>query len=199
MSMYQKILCYGDSNTYGYDPRSYFGGQYPENVRWTVLLERHGWQVFNRGENGRSIPQRKWDVDAAIQTIKSLRPDIVTIMLGSNDILQDTSLSAEDCALRMERFMQILLEQNCSCKYLLIAPPPMTLGAWVSEKELIKTSKQLGAYYRTATQRLSINFADAGEWNISISFDGVHFSEKGHLTFAKRLHETLAELSGGVV
>ena len=25
----KRILCFGDSNTYGYDPRSYFGSQYP--------------------------------------------------------------------------------------------------------------------------------------------------------------------------
>ena len=33
-----KILCFGDSNTYGYDPRSYFGGQYPARHRWVDLL-----------------------------------------------------------------------------------------------------------------------------------------------------------------
>ena len=33
-----KILCFGDSNTYGYDPRSYFGGQYPAQNRWVDLL-----------------------------------------------------------------------------------------------------------------------------------------------------------------
>ena len=22
------VICFGDSNTYGYDPRSYFGGRY---------------------------------------------------------------------------------------------------------------------------------------------------------------------------
>lgn len=196
MSMYQKILCYGDSNTYGYDPRSYLGSQYPENIRWTALLEGQGWQVFNRGEKGRSIPRRRWEIDTAIQAVQSLNPDIVTVMLGSNDLLQDSGLSAEACALRMERFIQILLEQNWFCKYLLIAPPPMTPGAWVSEKELVKTSQQLGICYRAVAQRLSVNFVDAGEWNISLAFDGVHFSEKGHLTFAKRLYETLTELSG---
>ena len=29
----KRILCFGDSNTYGYDPRSCFGPQYPVNVR----------------------------------------------------------------------------------------------------------------------------------------------------------------------
>ena len=33
-----KILCFGASNTYGYDPRSYFGSQYPAQYRWVDLL-----------------------------------------------------------------------------------------------------------------------------------------------------------------
>ena len=36
-----KILCFGDSNTYGYDPRSYFGGQYLAQHRWVDLLHRN--------------------------------------------------------------------------------------------------------------------------------------------------------------
>lgn len=28
-----KVICYGDSNTYGYDPRSYIGGRYPAGAR----------------------------------------------------------------------------------------------------------------------------------------------------------------------
>lgn len=43
-----KILCIGDSNTYGYDPRSFFGDRYPEDVRWTDNLgacERTGFRA----------------------------------------------------------------------------------------------------------------------------------------------------------
>ena len=43
--MRRRLLCYGDSNTYGYDPRSYLGGWYLESIRWTALLDRRGWQV----------------------------------------------------------------------------------------------------------------------------------------------------------
>ena len=32
--MRRRLLCYGDSNTYGYDPRSYLGGRYPDSIRW---------------------------------------------------------------------------------------------------------------------------------------------------------------------
>ena len=43
-----KILCFGDSNTYGYDPRGYFGGRYDD--RWPeVLAALTGWDVVNLG------------------------------------------------------------------------------------------------------------------------------------------------------
>ena len=58
-----KILCFGDSNTYGYDPRSYFGGQYPAQNRWVDLLARN-WTArpLARGENGREIPRREGEL-----------------------------------------------------------------------------------------------------------------------------------------
>ena len=33
------MLCFGDSNTYGYDPRSYLGSRYPTEERWTGILK----------------------------------------------------------------------------------------------------------------------------------------------------------------
>ncbi len=50
-------MCFRDSNTYGYDPRSYLGGRYPKSVRWTGRLEADDWEVFNLGENGHPIPR----------------------------------------------------------------------------------------------------------------------------------------------
>ena len=90
--------------------------------------------------------------------------------------------------------MQALLEQNLSSEFLLIAPPPMARGAWVSDEELLRTSQQLGARYRLVAERLSIHFADAGEWDISLTFDGVHFSENGHFAFVKGIQSVLNNL-----
>ena len=51
------ILCYGDSNTFGYDPRSFLGDRYdtpwPEGVG-----ELTGWQLRNSGLCGRRVPLR---------------------------------------------------------------------------------------------------------------------------------------------
>lgn len=110
--MGRRILCYGDSNTYGYDPRSYLGGRYPESVRWTALLQAQGWDIFNAGQNGRSIPRNGWEIETLAQLIRRHQPDIVTVMLGSNDLLQDPALSAAGCGERMKRFLKALLEQT---------------------------------------------------------------------------------------
>ena len=59
----KRIVCFGDSNVYGYDPRSWLGGRYPSDVRWTGLLEAAGWQVRNEGFNGQEIPTAQWEQD----------------------------------------------------------------------------------------------------------------------------------------
>lgn len=83
---------------------------------------------------------------------------------------------------------------NSSRRILLIAPPPMALGAWVSDAETIAASRRLAGCYEDAARRLDINFADAGGWGIGLTFDGVHFSEAGHLAFAKGISQTLSAL-----
>ena len=45
--------------------------------------------------------------------------------------------------------------------------------------------------YRELAYRKGCLFADAGEWNIEMTFDGVHFSPEGHAVFAEKLKEVL--------
>ena len=190
-----RIFCYGDSNTYGYDPRSYLGGRYPKHIRWTGLLEQAGWNVVNEGQNGREIPTREWELQAAIGAVNRAVPlDVVTVMLGANDLLQHAAFTAEDVAVRMERFLRKLTAHITGTRFLLIAPPPMRPGEWVYEQRLLIESARLGACYRTLAETLGIDFADAGIWNVETAYDGVHFSEAGHAAFAKGLLTQLSEM-----
>ena len=192
-----RIVCFGDSNTYGYDPRSYLGGRYPASVRWTALLGEAGWDLINEGENGRCIPRRRRDIDALVQAVRRAEAGTVVVMLGSNDLLQMPCPSAKECAGRMERFLTILLHADGwekSRKLLLIAPPPMALGTWVQDEETIATSHRLAECYENIARRLGIGFADAGGWCVGLTFDGVHFSEAGHLAFAEGVHQVLLAL-----
>lgn len=91
-AMSQRIVCFGDSNTYGYDPRSYLGGQYPASVRWTSVLKIAGWEIVNERENGRCIPQRRQDADVLSHAIRRTEAKMAVIMLGDNDLLQRPGL-----------------------------------------------------------------------------------------------------------
>ena len=190
-----RIFCYGDSNTYGYDPRSYLGGRYPKHIRWTGLLEQAGWNVVNEGENGREIPTREWQFQTAVKTVTQATPmDVVTVMLGANDLLQHAAFTAEDVAACMERFLRKLTAHIMGTRFLLIAPPPMRPGEWVYEQRLLTESARLGACYRKLAEVLGIGFADAGIWNVETAYAGVHFSEAGHAAFAKGLLTQLSEM-----
>lgn len=190
-----RLLCYGDSNTYGYDPRSYLGGRYPKSVRWTGLLEMADWAVINEGENGRSIPRVDWEIESAVQVVRRAEVAALVIMWGSNDLLQRPSIDAEVCGDRMEHFLTALLREGLSPRQvLLVAPPPMKLGAWVDDMGTLEESRRLAGCYETLARKLGLGFADAGTWGVELTFDGVHFSETGHRAFAEGIRNSLAGL-----
>lgn len=187
-----RILCLGDSNTYGFDPRSYFGGRYPKEDRWVdILAQKTGWEMRNAGENGLEIPYRAYEVTFFHQMVSDCLPlDGLVVMLGYNDLLQGAEV--QEVAARMERFLRAL--PVAREKILLVAPPPMRLGGWVTEEGLVTASAELNRQYQALAQRMGTAFADAGSWNIALTFDQVHFSAAGHRTFAERLYPILLEL-----
>ena len=186
-----KILCFGDSNTYGYDPRSFFGGRYDAAHRWVDLLaETSGWETVNAGANGREIPRTEGEAARFAQSLSgAAMPDLLLVMLGANDLLQGADVRT--AAGRMEAFLKrVPLPEE---RVVLIAPPPMEPGAWVTEARLLTDSRQLTSAYAALAAKLGIHFLDAGSWDIGLTFDGVHFTEAGHAVFAKELRQALEQ------
>ena len=168
-----RMLCYGDSNTYGYDPRGFLGDRYPAECRWMDILARKlKWEIQNEGQNGREIPSRPFQYRRAGELLAPNPPDIFSVMLGTNDLLRGCS-AVEACS-RMEAFLWYI--QPKSKEILLIAPPSMKRGEWVTEESLIAESMELAVEYRTLSQRLGISFADAGECLAGLRWCSLHGS-----------------------
>ena len=184
MDKITRIWCFGDSNTYGYDPCGFFGGRY--SSPWPELLaETTGFEVINDGRNGRMIPQRTHEWDQFRRDAERYQADVLIVMLGTNDLLNGAS--AAETTARMEAF----LAHCIAPRILLIGPPPMKRGAWVPDDQLVEESKVLSRQFGSLAGRLGVWFADAGEWDIDLAYNGVHFSEEGHARFAKRIREVL--------
>lgn len=198
--MAEIYVFYGDSNTYGYDPRSYVGDQYPYDIRWTgILTKETGWDIRNHGICGRCIPHTGSQIRFACEQIRGWAAEGSTvnlwIMLGTNDLLQEGRFTAEDVAERMERFLRQILQETAVkagiVKPGLISPVHMEYGAWVDSERLYTESRKLEAVYREVAQNLSLPFIGTEEWDIPVVFDGVHFSEKGHRNFAENIKKEL--------
>ena len=189
------MLCFGDSNTYGYDPRGFSGDRYPEESRWVNILSgKTGWMIKNAGQNGREIPRNSLQYQQAELLIAQTLPNFFAVMLGTNDLLQGAT--AQEAASRMDEFLRHI--RPGVAIILLIAPPPMHPGTWVTNQTLLKESRKLAQMYQSLARKLHIFFVDAGQWNISLAFDGVHFTEAGHCAFAEGLWQYLMSELGAV-
>lgn len=178
--MIERIICYGDSNTYGYDPRSYLGGRYGEDERWVDLLARGlGVECANRGENGLRIPRRALPPLAAGERM--------IVMLGANDLL--CGEGAGECAHRLDALLEMSGVEPFAA--LIVAPPPFERGAWVESGALIDASRALAAEYADVAARRGQHFADAAAWGVEPAFDGVHFTAAGHRAFACGIEQSV--------
>ena len=179
-----KLWCFGDSNTYGYDPCGFFGGRYA--APWPELLaEKTGFQVINDGKNGRMIPEREYEFSQFQWDAERYNADALIVMLGTNDLLEGAT--AGEAVARMEAFLN-----RCNIpSILLVGPPSMKRGAWVLDNGLVKESKAMARRYEALAAQRGIRFADAGKWDIDLAYDGVHFTEEGHVRFAEGLASCL--------
>ena len=203
------ILCYGDSNTYGYDSRPCLRGlpprRYDESVRWTCLLQKRlgdGFRVYEQGMPGRTtvfedpLEYGRSGIAALDTVFKSNDPyDLIIVMLGTNDLQGRFAANACVITQGMERIMIRLKEliarsANPAARVLVLSPPrilPAPDGFMQYEQEWIDQGRLLPRLYQRSCQALGCLFADTSGWGDPDPADGVHLGPEGHRTFAEHL------------
>ena len=185
----KRIFAFGDSNTYGFDPRMGGIGRYPKDIRWTGVLDlMPEYEVNNQGYNGLSIPGSDSAIASIGRSIKEWSPDLILIMIGSNDLLNMSPASCEKVGIRMRQFLTAL------CDYIpeyvqnivLVAPPRMSLGDW-TDPDIVRESQKFGAVYGPIASEKGLKFLNACEWDLPLCYDGVHLTEEAHLRFAEKI------------
>lgn len=178
------INCFGDSNTYGYNPVT--SGKY--SICWVDLLHEKTGDIFiNNGMCGREIPGNVYETERAVQVLQE-PADRILIMLGSNDLLD--GFTADEAGRKMERLLRSVPRKE---KIIMISPVPFKSGTWISSGRQIRESEKLQTVYRNVSAKTGIRFAATADWQIPLMFDGVHFTQDGHRIFAERIAELLAK------
>ena len=190
------VICYGDSNTYGYDPRGYFGGRYDADCRWVdILATETGWTFYNMGQNGREIPSA--DPDFPADT------DLLIVMLGTNDTKERLGVNAACIALGMERLLRKAKSVPAwrdAPRILVVAPPPIGEGLYRCPegapmgRGCPQKSRELAGFLRPVAAAEGCAFLDAagiGEFN---SLDCMHLTRRGHRALAAALAARVPEL-----
>jgi lysophospholipase L1-like esterase len=205
------ILCFGDSNTWGYAPEN--GERYAHDVRWTGALRAElgaGYAVIEEGLNSRTTiwddpiqAHRNGKVYLA-PCLESHQPlDLVTIMLGTNDLKHRFGLAAWDIAEAAGELVDLALRSKAgpgggAPAILLMAPPlvgKLTELAAMFEGAEAK-SRYFGAYYRQIATWNGCGFLDTSEVISCSDLDGIHFEAAEHrklgLAVAAAVREMLA-------
>ena len=199
------IVCFGDSNTWGYHPAT--KGRYGRDERWAGVLRNTlgaDYLVIEEGLNGRTtvwddpIEGYKNGKEYLIPCLETHKPlDLVIIMLGTNDLKKRFSLSAFDIAKGASVLVSIAQRSETGLnghapKVLLLAPPPVAkLSDFVEMFEGSEMkSRKLGQYYRQAAEELGCAFLDTSEVVVSSNVDGIHFDVDEH----RKLGEKVAEI-----
>ena len=198
--MSKTVICYGDSNTFGYDPASFMGGRYPKDHRWVNILEsKTNLKFLNEGMCGREIPQLQYEISLLCTRLTEWLSEKEScdlwIMLGTNDLLMHPGITAAQVAARMETLLQVMIDQPLFQSKVyslrLLSPPHMRPGTWITDNRILAESQKMDACYAALAHRLEIPVTLTGAWNISLSFDGVHFTAEGHVQFAQHLYEEI--------
>jgi len=205
----QNILCFGDSNTWGYIPGT--GLRYDESTRWTAIAQSllgDQFRLYEAGLNGRTIMQsetsREFRSGAELINLylESCRPlDVVIVMLGTNDLKTsfDLSISSIDQAARglCKQILEFDYVPYNSPKLILIAPAPLTESeSFDGEFESrIADSKRLAPAYYQLCKDLNIEFIDAGRIVKASIIDGVHWDKDGHHSFGQHISTVLQQLT----
>lgn len=206
-----RILCYGDSNTWGYDPAS--GARLDDDRRWGGVLRLslgEGYTVIEEGLGGRTTV---WDDPIEgykngraylIPCLDSHSPlDLVVIMLGTNDLKKRFSLSAFDVAQGAGVLVDTVRKSNAgrdwrAPRVLLIAPPAivkLTNFADMFEGAEAKSLKFPEQFAKVAKDK-DCPFLDAGQVIKSSPIDGIHFEAAEHRKLGEAVAAKVREILG---
>lgn len=211
-----RILCYGDSNTWGFDgdARGEACNRFDDNTRWPARLRhRLGLQeycVVEEGLNGRTtifddpiMPGRNGRT-SLVPCLQSHAPlDLVILMLGTNDLKDRVPCHVSDTA----RATGILIDDIRSPQnwngygavpgVLLVSPvlaAPTHIVPGFDSGICISHSAMLPELLETVAKEHQVPMLKASDYAVSCETDGIHMTAEGHARLAEAVYRAVMHI-----
>lgn len=204
----KRILCFGDSNTYGYIPNGI--GRYGENIRWTGRLQKKLSSeaiVIEEGLCGRTtvfddaLRKGRRGIEILPILLESHNPlDVVIVMLGTNDCKKVYGASANVIGRGIEQMIQQIKTALPQTKILLVSPIWLGENVWKTEYdpefsiESVEISKGLRSVYKEIAKQYNCSFLVASEVAYPSEADQEHLDENGHKELANAIYEIVKHI-----
>jgi lysophospholipase L1-like esterase len=203
------IVCYGDSNTWGWNAATQ--ARFDRAERWPGVLRQElgpDYLIIEEGLNGRTtvwddpIEGYKNGKEYLIPCLETHKPlDLVIIMLGTNDLKKRFSLSAYDIAegagvLVHTAQLGASGPDGGPPQVLLIAPPPVSrLSEYADMFEGSESkSRKFSEQYRRVAEAYGCHFMDAGQVIVSSDLDGIHLDLSEHQKLGQAVAARVREI-----
>ena len=215
--MKRRILAFGDSNTWGWNPINDFTAppvRWDDDVRWTGVAQKilgDEFEIINEGLNGRTtvwddpIQEYRCGKDQLPAIMDTAAPfELCIIFVGSNDLKTRFGLASKDVAEGAGVLVQRALVRTGDFtgqqpKILLVCPP--RLGPNISRGPLgpifvnsEEKSKYLDPFYRAVAERFHVEYLNADELIHSSERDGLHLEADQHEILGKAMAAKIKEI-----
>ena len=202
----KKIVCYGDSNTFGFNPCD--ASRYDEQTRWTAVLQDilgDGYQIIEEGMCDRTgiADNDKGFLFSAQRHFqkclsKTKEVDILVLWIGTNDLQFKYNLTLGQIEKGLERL--IIIAQNYAEKIVLIPSVELSdniLGGYFScqfDNVSVSKSKKMNKIYKKLSRIYNLEYFDINKFAKPAAVDGLHYDTNGHKIIAQKLSEFLLKI-----
>ena len=213
--MSRTVVCYGDSNTWGYTPGS--GVRFDEKTRWTGRLQTllgKEYRVAECGLNARTTsfddPFRDYlnGRHGLVHCMVAAKPvDLLIISLGTNDLKYGTVYRS---AKGLDALLDVAVHANTympgSSPVYRDEPRILVISPIALHEELdrkfpghemngkLDDSRKFAAVYREVCQKWQVYFLDAAQTASASEIDCVHMDAVSHAALTEEVYHAVQKI-----
>lgn len=207
----KRVLCFGDSNTFGYQPVD--GSRYQKNHRYTGVIQRLLFdkvEVIEEGCCGRTTVFKD-DFDPYIcgkehllVSLRSHQPlDLIILFLGTNDLKYTDALgSGEGVGELLYLIENYCFSKDCPTpQVLLLSPMRINDGILQNpgfgfDERCIKESEKFPMVFQRIAAQYHCEWMDLNTIVSASQIDGIHLLAHEHEKLGKALSLKICEMLG---